>query len=344
MALQSFSRFAAAIWSSNSVRGMRSILGTLVLFDLTLQAAEPDRWEQSIRLAGRLHNERRLPEARTVLLGTLSEASSHPDREYRLAYTLDNLGSVAQDQGKYFEAESYYRRSIAHWQAAGERWRDGLARTLNNLSSLLYGAGKFREAEELLRRSGAESTRGTDTNSLVLLNSGTLYLKQRKYRQAEEMYRLAWGILQPQRDSHPEEFARLSHHLGLICEATGRKEEAKTHFATAQQIWEQQVKRDTPTTEAIASLAALYSMLGQVTAARELLQRGLVVAEREFEPSHPQVADLLSLYAQVLRQNKQKAEAVACEKRAETIRMGSQERLARHAITVSALTQEKRNK
>ena len=72
----------------------------------------------------------------------MEDASRHDERAYRLAYTLNDLGSVAQDEGQYFQAEKYYRRSIAYWRAGGEHLRCGLARTLNNLASLLDGAGK----------------------------------------------------------------------------------------------------------------------------------------------------------------------------------------------------------
>src|SRR5688500_1320562 len=80
-----------------------------------------DTWKDTITFAEQLHDEHQFAEARAILLGVLKDASQHQQGAYRLGYTLNNLGSIAQDQGQYLEAEMYYRRSIAHWREGGER-------------------------------------------------------------------------------------------------------------------------------------------------------------------------------------------------------------------------------
>lgn len=156
----------------------------LALFASILQGAEEDKWKQAIVSAQGLQEKRQFAEARSVLLAVVTEAAGQSDREYRLAYTFHKLGSIAQDQGRYFEAEDHYRRSIAHWEAAGERWRGNLAKTLNNLSSLLYDAGKLREAEELLKRAEAIQVQlagGGDPDIVTLMNSGLLHFRLRRF-------------------------------------------------------------------------------------------------------------------------------------------------------------------
>ena len=304
----------------------------------SLQTAEP------IDLAERLHDEHKFAEAKTILLGALEDATKHQNVERRLAYILDSLGSVAQDQGEYLQAEKYYRRSIAYWQDGGENSLAGLARTLNNLASLLYSAGKLSEAQQLLRRSEAIQPEGDPQSGVVLLNRGTAYFGQRKYGEAEAAYRRAWAVLEPQRKSWELELALIASDLGVICEKTGRREEAQSHYTFARTVWEKQMQSGKATPEMFQNLAELYSILRQNVPAKLVLQEGLVVANRELGPEHPRVADMLFLYARVLRQSGSKAEAARMAKQAKAIRAQSQERLARHTIAVADLASEERKK
>jgi tetratricopeptide (TPR) repeat protein len=317
------------------------------LCNLTLQSAEPDNWTRTIDVAERLHAERKYTEARTILLGALKDASNHQNRNHRLAYTFNNLGSVAQDQGRYLEAEKHYRRSISYWQEAGERSLADLAKTLNNLASMLDSAGRFAEAEELLRRSEmiqVESLGRDDPEiGVLLLNRGTLYFKQHKYREAEDLYRRARAILEPHRESRELELANIAAGLGSICDKTGRTGEAKSHYAFAQGVWEKQVASGKALPEIYMNLAVLYTILRQGPPAKRMLQEALVVAERDLGHGHPRIADMLLLYARVLRDRGGKAEAAQMEKQAKAIQTSSQQSLARHTVDVSDLMRAERS-
>ena len=299
---------------------------------------------EPIDLAERLHDEHKFAEAKTILLGALKDALKHPNEERRLAYILDSLGSIAQDQGQYLQAEKYYRRSIACWMDGGKTSLAGLARTLNNLASLLYRVGKLSEAQRLLRRSEAIQLEGDPQAGVVFLNQGTAYFGQHKYGEAKAAYRRAWAVLEPHRKSRELQLARIESNLGVICQKTGRREEAQSHYIFARAVWEKQVQSSKATPEIYVNLAELYSMLGQDIPAKLVLQEGLVVANRELGPEHPQVADMLFRYARVLRQSGSKAEAARMAKQARAIRAQSEERLARQTIAVADLALEERTK
>jgi tetratricopeptide (TPR) repeat protein len=307
-------------------------------------AAVQERGNLAIDVAERLHSEHKFAEANTILLGALEDALKHPNGKRRIAYILDSLGSVAQDQGQYVEADKYYRRSITYWQDGGENSLAGLGRTMNNLASLLYSEGKLGEAQQLLGRSEGTQLEGDPETGVVLLNRGSAYFRQRKYDEAEAAYRRAWAVLEPHRKSRELELAVIASDLGLICQKTGRREEAQSHYTFARTVWEKQVQSGKATAEMFLSLAELYSILRQDGSAKLVLQEGLVVAGRELGPEHPRVADMLFLYARVLRQSGNKAEAARMEKQAKAIRAQSQERLARHTIAVADLASEERTK
>src|SRR5262245_18882199 len=103
--------------------------------------ADQDQWQQAIDRAEKLQDQGKLAEARSALAEALEAAAGHPKREFRLAYTLNDLGSVAQDQGQFYDAEKYYRQSLTHWRNRGGASQEGTARTLNNLASLMHAAG-----------------------------------------------------------------------------------------------------------------------------------------------------------------------------------------------------------
>ncbi len=108
-------------------------------------------WQQAIQTSEHLQEDGKLTEARQVLLDVLQNEAL-PGAE-GLAYIYNNLGSVCQDQGRFPDANRYYRRSVVEWERAGDAHRMALARTLNNLASLLWETGKRREAERVLVRS-----------------------------------------------------------------------------------------------------------------------------------------------------------------------------------------------
>jgi tetratricopeptide (TPR) repeat protein len=309
-----------------------------MLFNLTLQATE------KIGVTDRLHDERRFMESKTTLLGALEDALKHPNSERRLAYILASLGSVAQDEGKYLQAEKYYRRSLAYWRDGGENSRAGLARTLNNLASLLDSVGRLSEAQELLRRSESILLESDPETGVMLLNRGTTYFRQRKYAEAEAAYRRAWVVLEPHRSSRELQLARIAGDLGLTCEKTGRKEEARSYYTFARTTWEKSLRSGEATAEIFFNLAGLYSILRQNVAAKLVLEQGLVVACRELGADHPRVADMLFLYARVLRQTGSKAEAGRMTKRAEAIRVQTQEHLARYTINAADLAGKNQHK
>ena len=309
---------------------------------LTLNAADSRDWNSLIQLAEKLQDELKLKEARSVLLAA-QESASAPLNEHRLAYTLHNLGSVAQDEGRQLEAEKQYRRALTHWQAAGKGSYRGTARTLNNLASVLYIAGKWDECLELLERSEAIETQGANEGgpeaAVIFANRGTVYLRQRKHKQAETAYRQAAAILQRQGEPGEVALARVELELAHICRETGRKEEALLHLTGAVTILDRHVRTGPERVDILVNLAAAHWTLGRVSEAKPLTERALAAAEQHLGPNHPLVADILFFQAQLLRKSDQKDAARASERRSKAIREESHERFG-STISIAELARE----
>ena len=66
--------------------------------------------------------------------------------EIDIAYSLNKQGNLYSDQGRYAEAESLYKRSLAIREKAFGPEHPLVATSLNNLASLYRNQGRFEEA------------------------------------------------------------------------------------------------------------------------------------------------------------------------------------------------------
>jgi len=66
-----------------------------------------------------------------------------------IAQTLNNLGSICQDQGDNGRASEHYREALEHTRAVGDRMRQAVI--LTNLGETMYREGKPEQAIETLR-------------------------------------------------------------------------------------------------------------------------------------------------------------------------------------------------
>src|SRR4051812_28893289 len=194
----------------------KSLFGLCLLPACRPAVGAPDAWHRAVASSERLHAEGKLAEARNALLAVMHEAASS---NVRLAYTHNNLGSIAQDQGRYTDAERHYRLALRQWEAAGEHL--GSARTLNNLASLLFVIGKLEAAEEMLRRAEEFQIEamGADhpETARVHQNHGAVYLQRRDYKQAELAYRRASEIWEKCGEACDLDIAATARGLAIVC-------------------------------------------------------------------------------------------------------------------------------
>jgi kinesin light chain len=73
--------------------------------------------------------------------------SAHPD----VAKQLNNLALLCQNQGKYDEVESYYKRAIEIYTKTLGIDDPNVAKTKNNLASAYLKQQKYKEAEQIYK-------------------------------------------------------------------------------------------------------------------------------------------------------------------------------------------------
>ncbi|MCI0461311.1 MAG: CHAT domain-containing protein, partial [Gemmataceae bacterium] len=135
----------------------------------------------------------------------------HPD----LAQSLDNLGSLLQEQGEYATAEGYYRDALSMCQQLYPKARypqghPSLARSLTSLGGVLWAQGEYVRAEPYCR------------NALVMLQQ--LYPK----------------------DKYPQGYPNLAgslYNLGSVLWAQGENAQAEPYLRDALQMYQDLANR-----------------------------------------------------------------------------------------------------
>jgi tetratricopeptide (TPR) repeat protein len=111
-----------------------------------------------------------------------------------IASNLNNLGAIAQEQGKLADAEKYYRDALTIQQVNGDG--AGICEALNNLGTVLAAQGRWSEAANLYQQAlaYAQSLRPGPLLALTLMHQGDVARRQKNYQQALDLYQQALAI------------------------------------------------------------------------------------------------------------------------------------------------------
>jgi tetratricopeptide (TPR) repeat protein len=237
----------------------RGFPAPLLIWQAHLRAVTEGAWSrEEIRAAGlcnemgvhlwligdfpnaRLYCERALPIWEKVL------GPDHPDT----ALSLNNLGSLLQDEGDLAGARAYYERALAIWEKVlGPDHRD-TAVSLNNLGSLLRAEGDLAGA--------------------------------RPYHERALMIREK--VLGP---DHPTT-AHSLNNLGFLLKAEGNLAGARTYYERALVILEKVLGPDHPdTAHSLNNLGSLLQAVGDRASARPYYERALAIRIKVLGPNHP---------------------------------------------------------
>ena len=153
------------------------------------------------------------------------------------AIWLNNLGSLAQDQGRYEEAKRYYEGSLRIAKQIGDK--KGEATTYNNLGLLAQVQGRYEEAKryyegslKIKKQIGDKEGEATTYNNL-----GSLAQEQGIYEEAKRCYEGSLRIAKQIGDKEGE--ATTYNNLGLLAKAQGIYEEAKRYYEGSLKIKKQ---------------------------------------------------------------------------------------------------------
>jgi tetratricopeptide (TPR) repeat protein len=223
------------------------------------------------------------------------QALDSPD----LAKSLDRLGCLYQEQGRYGEAEPLLKKALKlHRQLAGDDHPD-VATSLNNLAGLYKSQGRYNEAEPLYEQSLEirEQQLGADHPDVAqnLNNLAELYHCQKDYSEAEPLYIRSLQIMKRKLGADHPDVATILNNLAGLYQNQDRYAEAEPLYEQSLEIREQQLGADHPHVAiSLNNLAELYRRQKDYSKAEPLYIRSLKIMERQLGADHPTVATSLN--------------------------------------------------
>ncbi|XP_072266152.1 kinesin light chain 4 [Pyxicephalus adspersus] len=275
------------------------------LHNLVIQYASQGRYEVAVPLCKQA-------------LEDLEKTSGHDHPD--VATMLNILALVYRDQNKYKEAAHLLNDALSIREKTLGKDHPAVAATLNNLAVLYGKRGKYREAEPLCKRAleirekvksglfyvwsrhvlcGRSSVFYRSAILLILvpvsLPQASCYLKQGKYKAAEQLYK---DILT---QAHVKEFGSVDDdHKPIWMHAEEREEMSKTPHNDSTPYseyggWYKACRVNSPTVNTtLRNLGALYRRQGKLEAAETLEECAMRSRRQGLDPvNQTKVAQLL---------------------------------------------------
>lgn len=297
----------------------RGVLRYAVLLALSEALARPDdavhEWSEDLAEGDRASAAADFTGAARSFEKALKAAKAKgPDGQMGVAMASNSLATAYVTLGRYTEAESLYRTTIAIWRKALGAAHPHVATALNNLGVLCGRTGRYHEAERLYTRALSihETTLGAlhplvanDLNNLALV-----YSYEKKYSAAQKLFQRAIDIssaTSPPNKDLPE----FLNNLGALYLILERPQEAQRLFERALALQESGgMARDDPRIAVtLRYMADAATHRRDHEGARALYLRALPEIKEHFGPLHPQTAATLFGIALTYERQKRYAEA-----------------------------------
>jgi CHAT domain-containing protein/tetratricopeptide (TPR) repeat protein len=311
---------------------MLSCLGILpgplffLVIDLAPAAAQQGDLNAILRRFNELYAAGNYPaalvEAQKLEVGVKARFGLH---HVNYAIALSDLALVYESQGKYGEAEGFYKRALAIREGQLGSNHPDVAGTLGGLANVYWQEGKYAEAEAQYKRALTIQEKKFGENhpdvALSLFGLANVYEAQGKYGDAEAHLKRALAIREEKLGKDNPEVARTLGNLAIVYEAQGKYADAEALYKRALAIREETLGKDHPdVARSLTNLAILYRLEGKYADAEGYHKRALAIREERFGKNHPDVADTLNALAALYSDQDRYSEAEGYYKRALAIR------------------------
>jgi tetratricopeptide (TPR) repeat protein len=283
-------------------RGDPSVSEKLLLEAIKVTSARPKSTEHASALnqLGVLYDSLGRPGAETLLRQALAIRQEVLGPQHiETGIVLSNIGHALDSQHRYGEAEQAMRQAFKVCTSNLEK-SPRCFTMLNNLASVEQRTGRIAEAEndwkQAIEGFGVDPSGNINGLTAAMNNLGKLYLGQRRFREAQQLFDNALAILDswPAYSSSPDKASVLTN-LGALYIDQKKLPEAEDYMRRAIDVDQKAVGADS------WRLALDYSNLGvvlgqrkQFQEAEETFQRSEEIYRRAQGPRSPEVAHQLA--------------------------------------------------
>jgi len=220
--------------------------------------------------------------------------------------SMNNAGFLLQTQGRYAEAEPYWREALEGYKKTRGADDTKTLTLVSNMGFLLRAQGKNNEAEPYYREAleGYRRTLGSDNRKTLTLvnNMASLLQSQSKFEEAEKYYAESLsGSRRVLGNDHPETLATMNN-MSTLYRSMGKYEEAerlgRESLAGARRV----LGDEHPNTLAAANnLGYLLRMQERYDEAEPLIREAFDGYQKLFGSEHPSSLAVRGSYALLLQ-------------------------------------------
>jgi tetratricopeptide (TPR) repeat protein len=323
---------------------MRTSLNAIVfLWAMSITAVAGNRTDPDpdpILRAESLRNEGKLFEAEAVLNAALQDAERAGGQDVRFAFLLNNLANVTGALGRSGRSERLYLRAIRLWKHLGMADTPHCARSVSGLVTEYFNTSQFAKAEALyereLRRFEQLTGLGDRERARILHLAGAVAHARGNLDLAETLYLQAVALFEKGGETTNAEKSAVLNTLATVHFRTSRYESALALLTRARSMVETSFGKEG--VQLVGILINYGAFVRDFAESEASLLEALRIAESRLGPGHPDVALVLTAYAERLRRAGRKKNAVAFERRARQILSHHQDTVQRrHKVDLSEL-------
>ena len=201
---------------------------------LLVFALDDLRWQDHMDTAEAAYEQGSQAEAEAEYRAAIEVAEGFREPDARLAESLERLGQVYDDGGRYAEAEPLLLSALAIRETAQGPDHADTAATLDRLARLYDELGKYQAGIPYAERAVAifERLYGPDHAEVAskLHTLAWLECQLGRYREAEPLYQRALAIQEKTLGPDDPSTGAIVSGLGLVSFRLGRLADAEPHF------------------------------------------------------------------------------------------------------------------
>jgi len=244
----------------------------------------------------------------------LFAVSPEDQAQIDLANSLNEQAVIDYKQGRYAEAETLYKRSLAIEEKILGPEHPDVATKINDLANLYYKQSRLEDAESLYKKSLEIRKKifGPDHRivSETLMNLGNIFNLQGRYTETEEAYNRSIEIFEKAEGPDHPDLAIYLGNFGLLYIDQGQYTKAESTLNHSLKIFEKTLGPNHPeVARVLSNLAILNDKWGRFTKAESLMKRSMAIRGKKYGKDHPILADNFNNLSGIYFQQARFAEA-----------------------------------
>jgi tetratricopeptide (TPR) repeat protein len=292
----------------------------IVVLLFSVSTGYASSWQAKVAEASRLCADNRMAEAAAAYATALKQAADLGSDDTARGMVLFYLGDCYHGAGKLAEARRNYLRSMTLLERTLGIESATVLRLATSLATLYIEAGQVSRAERLIKRFLAQEGLAHDPDRAGLLDVlGSTLLYRGKYAEAERVFQQAIAVLEGE-PAYREQAVVALNNLTFLYSKARRMPEALAYSDRTRALLGT-IPNPSPAVLAktLTNAALLSAYEKNTSEAESLFEKAIAISEKDLEPEHPVLGEVLTAYAGFLRQTKQKAKAKEARRRGEAI-------------------------